>query len=215
MKKMLISSYLLSSVLLSQAQTTERIQINGGNFVVPQQGLLKGFFRPALSQLGVSYLHQFHSRIGIRLGYTEWVSSSSSNAPQTVPASHFMSEAAYKEYKEPSFYSAMRSLDFSGTYRIVAQKHHEVSVGAGVSYIWGKQTKYKGIFPNEYDYRKIGVLVEAGYNYIFSRRLNIGLSETLKAHNGVPLILYTNLNIGYNFNWKAKKTAGAKTTLIN
>ncbi|MBL7756997.1 MAG: hypothetical protein JNL59_06380 [Chitinophagaceae bacterium] len=210
MKKILISSYLLSSVLLSQAQTTERIQINGGNFVVPQQGLQKGFFRPALSQLGISYLHQFNSRIGIRLGYTEWVSINSFYAPQTVPASQFMSEAAYKEYKEASFYSAMKSIDFSGTYRIVAQKHHEVSVGAGLSYIWGQQTKYKGIFPIEYDYRKMGMLVEAGYNYTFPCRLSIGLSETLKAHHGVPLILYTNLNIGYNFNWKVKKNAGAK-----
>jgi hypothetical protein len=82
---------------------------------------------------------------------------------------------------------------------------------AGISYIWGKRTKYTGYLPNEYDYRKIGMLAEAGYNYNFCHhRLNIGLSETMKAHNGVPVILYTNLNIGYNFNWKNKKSAPAK-----
>lgn len=208
MKKMLISSYLLSSVLLSQAQTTERIQINGGNFVVPQQGLLKGFFRPALSQAGFSYLHQITPRIGIKLAYSEWISVWEYNAPKSTVSGRF---AAAHQDEASNYYSGCTSVDIIASYKIVTHKHHEVYVGSGPSYIRLERTEYSGYFPLSYNHRKIGIVAEAGYNYTFCRqRLNIGLSETMKAHKDVPLLLYTNLNIGYNFNWKVKKNTTAK-----
>jgi hypothetical protein len=216
---------LLLITINTRAQTTERIQINVGNFMVPQKEGIKHFFYPFIRNIGGSYIHQFDSRFSLRASYNQWFRLLNIGLPVKIHLNGY-----YEPFKQPQDlrigdidrHFNYGAIDLEIIYQLLPIKRHELYTGVGISYTWGKYSKYTSIYNHpgypdwvasltttkHYD---LGLIAELGYNYmIFKNRVNIGISETVKGYTSLPFQFYTNVNLGYNFNWGMKKKTAQK-----
>jgi hypothetical protein len=107
-------------------------------------------------------------------------------------------------------------IDFAAIYRKTIAKKHELYAAAGLSYAWGKYIEITNrhnepgypdwIFESESRNAKhLGLIAELGYTYLLTNRINMGVSESIRAYNALPIQLYLNVNLVYSFNWGASK----------
>ena len=176
-------------------------------------------------QVGISYAHQVKDRLSARVSYMEWFNIQNIGTGSRIDG-YINPRKKSMDIRLGDIQSrgAYRSIDLAVVYQLLQVKKHELYVGGGISYTWGWYSAYtradydrlsphEGVFELAYrKHRDLGLLTEVGYNYMIGKksRINIGLSETVRVYTTMPFVLYTNLNIGYNFNWKAQKNAAAK-----
>jgi hypothetical protein len=224
MKRLLQVASLLLFTTTGRTQTTERLQINVGNFVVLQREPVQDFIYPFIRQIGGSYTHRINSTLALRASYSRWFQL------DEIGGNPFGYNAYYEPFKQSEdirlgdidAHYDYQSIDLAATYQLLQTKRHELYAGAGISYTWGVYTEYTGIY-NEPGYpdwlfrladrkhRDMGLITEIGYNYmLFKKRINVGVSETVKGYTSLPFQFYTNINMGYNFNWGMKKKTGHK-----
>ena len=198
---------------------TERIQLGVGNFYVPNS-YDNALFKPFLKQLGLSYSYELNNSFALKANYTRWFRLNQISSFKPSRGNGYTEEFnPNSEYTvgEISNRFNYQLFDLSCVYKMQLKSKHELYGSAGLSYTWGKYDKIITAYrsPGNLDWliqyqtldgRHIGLVCEFGYNYlIVNNRINVGLSESIRAYSGLPVQLYFNLNLGYNFELIAKR----------
>jgi hypothetical protein len=212
-KKIQVLACLLLGLNAPVTAQTARLQLNMGNFTVPYN-LDKNIFNGFFNQAGISYSHQLTGQFSIKASYNKWMLLSIRYPIYAIGYAERLKQPFY-EVGQILGRSGHNMIDVSGTYQHKLNHKHALWAGLGVSYTWGKYSEitkiYNGGWGRELRIEQkkskhIGLMAELGYNYfMLNNRINIGASESVRAYPNMPLQLYFNLNLGYNFSWKKPK----------
>jgi hypothetical protein len=214
-KKIQVLACLLIGLNAPVTAQTARVQLNMGNFTVPYE-FDRDIFNGFINQAGISYTHQLSGSFSIKASYNKWILFSNA---------YPYSFNGYGARPQQSLFSVGRiirrynhnMIDVSGTYQHKLNHKHALWAGLGVSYTWGEYEYVKSFYKpfgnsdaildvESKSAKYLGLIGELGYNYfMFNNRINIGVSESVRAYPNMPLQLYFNLNLGYNFSWKKPK----------
>lgn len=211
--KIAMAVLLLSKTVAAQS---EKLQLTLGQFYVPQAK--EEHFMPKLKnldvrQIGASYTHRFDKNWALRGAYTQWFRflNLQSGFEKTGNGYYNKLDFPYAIGDVLNRYD-YKMIDLSAIYRKPIALRHEIYAAAGVSYAWGRYieiTKRHNepgypdwIFESETKKAQhLGLMAELGYNYLLKNRINIGVSEAIRAYHALPIQLYFNINFGYSFNW--------------
>lgn len=196
---------------------SEKIQFIFGNFYVPQVEM-KILKSPLIRQFGFSYTHELSPIFSVRASYIIWYDWYNFGMIKPYPGKggYYTSEFFNTNVGHIDKYFDYQFLEVSGVYRNLIAKKHEIYGAIGFSYAWGKYSELVAAYRQpgyedwllSYETKKgkhFGILCEVGYNYFIAKKINIGFSEAIRIYNNLPIQLYTNINIGYNFNLVSPK----------
>ena len=214
----LFTTFFLSSGVFAQ-QPTEKLEINVGNFASDKFR----FFSHILGQVGVSYKYNVNKHYSMSASYTAWynqerISSYFSSVNYYSPESNGVRETLgpISTWQRGDVFSRFNYhfIEASGIAKLPLRKH-ELYVTAGPSFALGTNEVIESAYsePGYEDWIVLtrderrtyfGGIVGIGYNYDMSKRISIGVSESMRFYSQVPNQYYFNINVGYKFNLLSK-----------